>query len=126
MAEGTALVGALVFISTIAHAADFAGSVQGAGSPVAGSTVTLYAAGNGVPTQLAQGKTDDNGAFNLDASELSDLINKKSSNTKVILLGNQTKDGINPPGVIYVTKETNSSELIYIIKRIAAASSYTV
>jgi hypothetical protein len=29
--------------------------------------MTLYAAGSGAPTQLAQGKTDDNGVFNLDA-----------------------------------------------------------
>ena len=47
-------------------AAELAGNVQGAGLPIAGSTVTLYAAGTGAPTQLAQGKTDDNGAFKLD------------------------------------------------------------
>lgn len=64
----------------------------------------------------------DNGAFNLDYGELSDLINKKSSNTKVILLGNEDKDRINLPGVIYLTKETDSSELIYIIKRNGAAA----
>jgi hypothetical protein len=46
-------------------AADLAGSVQGAGKPVAGSTVTLYAAGSGTPEQLAQSATDDNGAFKL-------------------------------------------------------------
>ena len=46
-------------------AADLAGSVQGAGEPVAGSTVTLFAAGSGAPKQLAQSKTDDNGAFKL-------------------------------------------------------------
>src|SRR5262249_36874335 len=33
----------------------FAGKVQGAGSPIAGSTVTLYAAGDGKPAQMAQG-----------------------------------------------------------------------
>src|SRR5262249_47189556 len=43
-----------------------AGKVQGAGSPIAGSTVTLYAAGEGKPTQLAQGKTNDDGGFRLD------------------------------------------------------------
>jgi hypothetical protein len=46
-------------------AADLAGSVQGAGEPIAGSTVTLFAAGSGAPKQLAQSKTDDNGAFKL-------------------------------------------------------------
>jgi hypothetical protein len=50
-------------------AAEFAGTVQGAGSPIAGSTVTLYAADEGKPKQLAQGKTDDGGAFKLDASK---------------------------------------------------------
>src|SRR5262245_33805272 len=44
----------------------FAGRVQGAGSPIVGSTVTLYAAGDGKPTQLAQGKTGADGTFTLD------------------------------------------------------------
>jgi hypothetical protein len=44
----------------------FAGRVQGAGGPIAGSTVTLYAAGDGKPTQLAQGKSGEDGAFTLD------------------------------------------------------------
>ena len=63
-----ALVGAFVFTALHTHAADLSGSVQGAGQPIAGSTVTIYAAGSGAPTQLAQGKTDDNGAFDLDVS----------------------------------------------------------
>jgi hypothetical protein len=40
-------------------------TVQSAGSPIAGATVTLYAAGEGAPTQLAQGKTDANGTLKL-------------------------------------------------------------
>jgi hypothetical protein len=43
-----------------------AGSVQGAGGPIAGSTVTLYAAGDGEPKQLAQGKSGVDGSFTLD------------------------------------------------------------
>ena len=43
------------------------GHVLIAGQPVAGSTVTLYAAGEGTPTQLAQGKSDAKGEFELDA-----------------------------------------------------------
>src|SRR5262245_55648735 len=43
-----------------------AGKVQGAGSPIAGSAVTLYAAGEGRATELAQGKTGDDGTFKLD------------------------------------------------------------
>ena len=46
----------------------FAGKVQVAGSPVTGSEVTLYAAGEGKPTQLAQGKTGDDGAFSLNVA----------------------------------------------------------
>jgi hypothetical protein len=62
-----ALVAAAAFIlaDVRARAADLAGNVQGAGSPIAGSTVTLFAAGTSAPTQLAQGKADDSGAFNL-------------------------------------------------------------
>jgi len=57
----------LAFAEVRAMAVELAGNVQGAGLPIAGSTVTLYAAGTGAPKQLAQGKTDDNGAFKLDA-----------------------------------------------------------
>ena len=46
-----------------------AGSVQGAAKPIAGATVTLYAAGTDAPTQLAQAKTDDQGAFRLTYGE---------------------------------------------------------
>ncbi|HYV35920.1 MAG TPA: hypothetical protein VE988_09470, partial [Gemmataceae bacterium] len=44
----------------------FGGKVLGANSPIAGSTVTLFAADEGKPVQLAQGKTGDDGAFNLE------------------------------------------------------------
>ena len=42
-----------------------AGSVQIAGKPVAGATVTLYAAGEGAPKQIAEANTDNQGAFGL-------------------------------------------------------------
>lgn len=41
------------------------GTVQIAGSPVAGSTVTLYEAGDGKPVAIAQGKSADSGSFTL-------------------------------------------------------------
>jgi hypothetical protein len=63
----TILLLTLAFTNIPAMAADVAGNVQGAGSPIAGATVTLYAAGEGAPTQVAQGKTDGNGAFKLKA-----------------------------------------------------------
>ena len=56
---------ALLIANLPAAAADLAGTVQGAKQPIAGSTVTLFAAGTGAPTQLAQGKTDDSGDFTL-------------------------------------------------------------
>src|SRR5262249_56689036 len=43
----------------------FAGRVQGAGSPIAGSAGTLYAGGGGKPTHLAQGQTPGAGAVPL-------------------------------------------------------------
>jgi hypothetical protein len=57
----------LANISTLA--AELAGTVQIAGSPITGSTVTLYAGSTGAPTQLAQGKTDDDGAFKLETGK---------------------------------------------------------
>ena len=42
-----------------------AGNVQIAGNPVAGTTVTLYAAGTGVPAKLVEGRTNGDGSFNL-------------------------------------------------------------
>ena len=49
-------VGVLSLANISALAAELAGTVQGAIQPIAGSIVTVYAAGNGAPTQLAQGK----------------------------------------------------------------------
>src|SRR5262249_12639611 len=75
-----AVAGSFVFISgwSTSRAADetsssssireLAGSVQAAGKPIAGATVTLYAAGTAAPAKLAEGKTDDQGAFKLNSS----------------------------------------------------------
>jgi len=43
------------------------GQVLGAGAPIANSTVTLWAAGEGAPTQLTQTQTGDDGRFELRA-----------------------------------------------------------
>ena len=61
-----------------ADAGEFRGKVLGANSPMSGSTVTLYAAGNGKPVQLAQDKTGDDGAFKLavGANEIKDSAEK--------------------------------------------------
>ena len=59
----TTLIAAAMFAVassySISRAADLSGQVLGAGKAIAGSTVTLYAAGTGAPQQLAQGKSDD-------------------------------------------------------------------
>jgi hypothetical protein len=52
-----------------ALAAELKGTVQGAKQPIAGSTITLFAAGTGAPKQLAQGKSDESGAFDLTYSD---------------------------------------------------------
>ena len=62
-----AAVTAFLLLDVRAIAAEIVGNVQGAGSPIAGSTVTLYAASTGAPQELAQGKTDADGAFKLSA-----------------------------------------------------------
>jgi hypothetical protein len=58
-------MGIILLTNLSALAAELTGTVQGAKQPIAGSTVTLYAAGTGAPQQLVQGKSDDTGAFNL-------------------------------------------------------------
>ncbi|HTQ00647.1 MAG TPA: carboxypeptidase-like regulatory domain-containing protein, partial [Casimicrobiaceae bacterium] len=46
-------------------AATIAGRVMGAGAPIAGSTVTLWAASSGSPRQLAQARTSTDGQFSV-------------------------------------------------------------
>ena len=45
------------------------GQVLGAGKPIAGSTVTLWAASHDAPRQLAQTKTGDDGRFSLSTAD---------------------------------------------------------
>ena len=61
-----AALAAFGFVAGAPALADtIAGNVLGAGAPIAGSTVTLWAAGPGSPAQLGQTKTDDDGRFTL-------------------------------------------------------------
>src|SRR5208282_4982971 len=72
-------------------AARSSGEIEGhvliAGQPVAGSTVTLYLAGEGAPTQLAQGKTDAKGEFEMDAKSA-------PKDSVVYLVAEGPKDGV--------------------------------
>jgi hypothetical protein len=56
-----------LLLSAPALADSIKGQVFGAGAPIVGSMVTLWAAGAGAPTQLAQGQTDSDGRFSLNA-----------------------------------------------------------
>ena len=94
-----ALVGSLAFAAgcetehegKCCKAARSSGEIEGhvliAGQPVAGSTVTLYAAGEGAPTQLAQGKTDAKGEFEMDAKSA-------PKDSVVYLIAEGPKDGV--------------------------------
>jgi hypothetical protein len=92
-------------------ASGFAGKIQVAGSPVSGSTVTLYAASEGAPLQIAQAKTGDDGAFTLDV----DAEKRKSSASNVLYLvargGTPKAAGAKGPNSAIVLLSVLGSEL---------------
>jgi hypothetical protein len=55
--------------ATCTFAASLGGQVQGGGAPIAGSTVTLWAASPGAPKQLAQATTGADGRFTVNAPD---------------------------------------------------------
>jgi DNA-binding beta-propeller fold protein YncE len=65
------LIAAMYAVATLLSLPAFADSLNGqvtaAGSPVAGATVTLYAANESAPTQLAEAKTGADGHFAMNA-----------------------------------------------------------
>src|SRR5262245_9820315 len=67
-----AVVGALSTVPAfLAEAPKLDGRVLGAGAPIAGSTVTLWAASAAAPKQLGQAQTGADGGFMFDAGTLS-------------------------------------------------------
>ena len=62
-----ALIGYAAF-STAAAADTLNGQVLGGGQPIANSTVTLWAASAGAPTQLGQARTGVDGSFMINSS----------------------------------------------------------
>ncbi|MGH7889001.1 MAG: response regulator transcription factor [Thermodesulfobacteriota bacterium] len=64
----------------------------------------------------------DNRTLGLDIEKLSSLIPRKSPDTRVILFGDNIKDVFFLPNALCVTKETDSSELIRIIKNLSRGS----
>ena len=59
----TLLVSGLLFAQRAFADDVIKGQVQGAGAPIANSTVTLWQAGTGAPKQIAQTKTTGDGRF---------------------------------------------------------------
>ena len=74
----------------------FAGRVQGAGNPIAGSTVTLYVAGDDKPTQVAQGKSGEDGTFTLDVGV--DKLNGAADKVLYLVARGGTPKGIAEKG----------------------------
>src|SRR5262249_51998810 len=75
--------------------------------PLAGATLTLYAAGTGAPTKLAEGKSDNSGAFQLSGNEATAdsvlYVVAKGANDAVRLL---SVLGTTPPKKITVNEFT--------------------
>jgi DNA-binding NarL/FixJ family response regulator len=59
----------------------------------------------------------DNRTFQLNIHSLLTLITKKSSKTRVILFRTHSQDELDFPNLIYLTRETNYSQLTQIILR---------
>jgi hypothetical protein len=61
----TVLIGSMfAWVAGAANADALEGKVLGGGQPIASSTVTLWAAGEGAPQQLGQARTGDFGEIN--------------------------------------------------------------
>jgi hypothetical protein len=108
------------------QADEFKGKVHCAGSPIAGSTVTLYAASDGKPVQLAQAKTGNDGTFTLDAEKL------KGSADRVLYLvarGGTPKAGAgkgpNDAIVLMTLLGTKSPEKVTVNELTTVASAFT-
>ena len=81
-------VGLLGYAFCTAAAADtLNGKVLGGGQPIANSTVTLWAAGAGAPTQLGQARTGADGSFTLNSTDAPD----KDAMLYLIAKGGQPK-----------------------------------
>src|SRR5271165_5252693 len=63
------LAGGLLLTGEGFAAEPMKGQVLGAGAPIAGSTVTLWAAGSGPPTELLQTRTDVDGRFTMNVPD---------------------------------------------------------
>ena len=93
--------------ATAAVNAGLGGQVVIAGKPIADATVTLYAAGEGAPTQVAQAKTGADGKFSVDAKSAPKdgvlYLIAKSPNEAVALM---SLLGTSPPKSVTINELT--------------------
>jgi hypothetical protein len=111
-----------LFLATWALGADINGQVLGAGAPIIQSTVTLWAASDGPPKQLAQTKTDQRGWFAIQGAGAPDsslyLVatggvpadNQAAGNNPAIAL--ITVVGSNPPARVTINEFTTIASVV--------------
>src|SRR5271166_7119977 len=90
------------------------GQVLGGGQPIANSTVTLWAAGAGAPTQLGQARTGVDGSFTINSTDAPD----KDAILYLIAKGGQPKanaqSGDNPAIALMAVIGRTSPETVTI------------
>jgi hypothetical protein len=117
-------LGSLAAIGLLASAPAFAagaikGRVLGAGAPIVGSTVTLWAAGAGAATQLAQAQTNAEGGFELNAET-------KGADVYVVATGGRLAAGGENPAIALMTVlGTNPPDNVVVNEMTTVASVFT-
>jgi hypothetical protein len=105
-------------------ATSLVGHVLNAGQSVGGAAVTFYAAGSSAPTQLAQGRADDSGAFTLtygDAPAESVLYAVAEGGTPKAAAGKGANDGL----TLLVALGTSFPKTITVNELTTVASAFT-
>ena len=118
-------VGLLGYAFCTAAAADtLNGKVLGGGQPIANSTVTLWAAGAGAPTQLGQTRTGVDGSFTLSSTDA-----PKDTTLYLIAKGGQPKanaqSGDNPSIALLTVIGSTSPATVTINEMTTVASVWT-
>ena len=117
-----AMVAATLSFPISTFAAEIKGQVLGGGAPITQSTVTLWAASEGPPKQLAQTKTDTAGQFSIDGTGTPDSslylvatggvssANQGAGNNPAIAL--ITVVGSNPPARVTINEFTTIASVV--------------
>jgi len=116
---------ATVAFGQVAAAQQLVGHVYGGGGPVEKSTVTLWAAGQGAPTKLAETKTMDDGAFDLQFETQkagSDMLYLIARDGEPKIGGSQ---GANPAIALMATLGANPPKDVTINELTTVASVWT-